>query len=61
MEKLYKKLYTLFLSELNDLRIGYAYNKLRMQEMMNILNAIDYIKHRQLSRKEIIKIIKHYE
>lgn len=61
MEKLYNKLYALLLSELKDLNIGHPHNKSRMQDLMDIANAIDYIKYGQLSRKDIIKIIKHYE
>ncbi|MBO7211692.1 MAG: hypothetical protein J6V44_11910 [Methanobrevibacter sp.] len=49
------------MSELKDLNIGHQHNKSRMQDLMDIANAIDYIKNAQLSRKDIIKIIKHYE
>ena len=61
MDKLYTTLYGLFLNELNDLKIGSTYNNSRMQHMMDIINAIEYIKHGKLSRKEIIKILKYYE
>ena len=61
MDKLYTNLYSLFLAELNDLKIGKTYNDSRMQYMMDIINAIDYIKNGKLSRKEIIKILKYYE
>lgn len=61
MEKLYNKLYILFLQELNCLNIGYRFNTARLQQMMDLLNAIDYIKYGRPSKKEIIKILKHYE
>lgn len=61
VDKLYEKLYLLFKRELKSLNIGYQYNKSRINEMMDIVNAIDYIKYGQLSRREIIKIIKRYE
>lgn len=61
MDKLYNNLYNLFLNELSNLKIGNMYNNSQMQRMMDIVNAIDYIKNGKLSRKEIIKILKYYE
>ena len=61
VEKLYNKLYKLFIRELSDLQIGRTYNISRLNELIDIINAIDYINHGHLSRKEIIKILKHYE
>lgn len=61
VDKLYNNLYSLFLTELNNLKMGNKYNDSRMQYMMDIINAIDHIKNGKLSRKEIIKILKYYE
>jgi hypothetical protein len=61
VEKLYDKIYGLFLQELNDLNIGYKFNHSRIQQMMDIINAIDFIQYAHPSRQEIIKILKHYE
>jgi hypothetical protein len=61
VDKLYNNLHHLFLKELNDLKIGNVYNYSRMQHMIDIVNAIDYVKNSKLSRNEIIKILKYYE
>lgn len=61
VEQLNIKLYRLFIEELTDLNIGYGFNRLRMREIMDIINAIEYISNYNLNRKEIIKIINYYE
>ena len=61
VKNLYFKLYKLFSAHLLELNIGYDYNQHKIAEMMDIVNAIDYIVHEDLPRNEIIKIIKRYE
>lgn len=41
--------------------MGYVFNRSRLNEMNDLINAIDYIKYGGPSRSEIIKILKHYE
>lgn len=60
MEKLYIKLYKLFSSELLNMNIGYDYNLNKLQEMVDLVQAIDYIQNGNPTRKEIIKIINYY-
>ena len=43
-----------------ELNIGYEFNKNRLKEMMDIINAIDYISHFDLDKKEILKILNIY-
>lgn len=61
VEILYFKLYDLFSKELLNLNIGYSHNESVLSEMMDIVNAIDYINHGNPSKADIIKIIKRYE
>lgn len=61
MEELNFKLYKLFVQELLELNIGYSYNAPRLTSMMDLVNAIDYIKNGDPSKKDIIKILKRYE
>lgn len=60
MEELNKKLYRLFLSELEKLQIGYSYDKKALCQMIDIINAIDLLKT-QPSREFSIQIVKLYE
>lgn len=60
VEKLYIKLYKLFSSELLNMNIGYDYNSGKLQEMVDLVQAIDYIQNGNPTRKEIIKIINYY-
>ena len=60
VEELYIKLYQLFSNELEGLNIGYEFNKNRLREMMDLVNAIDYIQHSNPDRREIIKIVSYY-
>ena len=43
MNEIYKELEKLFFEELNDLLIGYPFNKRRMNRIMNLVNFIYYI------------------
>lgn len=60
VEKLYIKLYKLFSSELLNMNIGYDFNLNKLQEMVDLVQAIDYIQNGNPTRKEIIKIINYY-
>jgi hypothetical protein len=61
VDELNFKLYKLFSLELVDLNIGYSFNSSRISKMMDLVNAIDYIKNGDPSRNDIIKILKRYE
>lgn len=60
VNKLYQKLYYMFKTELLNLNIGYDYNRSSLEQMIDIINAIDLLKT-QLPREESLKIIKLYE
>lgn len=60
MEKLYIKLYKLFSEELLNINIGYDHNLNKLQEMVDLVQAIDYIQNGNPTKKEIIKIINYY-
>lgn len=54
------KLYQLFVAELMEQNIGYSYNRTRLQQIMDIVQMIDYIQNGNPSKKEIQKIINIY-
>lgn len=54
------KLYHLFVTELVEQNIGYDCNTNRLQQMMDIIQMIDYIQNGNPSKKEIQKIINIY-
>lgn len=60
MEKLYIKLYKIFSSELLNMNIGYDYDLDKLQEMLDLVQAIDYIQNGNPNKKEIIKILNYY-
>ena len=60
MDKLYSTLYILFSKELLNLNIGYSLNKSKLNKMMDIINAIEYIKIKNSSHDDIINIINYY-
>lgn len=60
MEKLYIKLYKIFSSELLNMNIGYDYDFDKLQEMLDLVQAIDYIQNGNPNKKEIIKILNYY-
>lgn len=60
VEELNIKLYKLFVKQLTELNIGYSFNEKALIEMMDIINAIDYIKHGYAYKSEIHKIISIY-
>lgn len=61
VEVLYNILYKMFVKELLNLNIGYNFNDNNLREMMNLVNAIDYIERNTLKNEEIIKILQYYE
>ncbi len=60
MDLLNIKLYKLFAVQLMELNIGYEPNIERLQEMMDIVQMIDYIQNGNPSKQEIQKIINIY-
>ena len=54
-------LYKLFAVELLNQNIGYEANIKNIERMMDIINAIDYIKRSRPEDEEILKIIQYYE
>lgn len=42
------------------MNIGYDYNLTKLCEMMDLVQAIDYIQNGNPTKKEIIKIINYY-
>ena len=61
VEALFKLLYQLYVQEILDLNIGNAFNKERIDKMTDIVNALCYIQNKQVSNKDVIKIIQHYD
>ena len=61
MDNIYNNLYNLFLEELNDLEIGYPYNKTRLSYMRSIIAVILYLRYTILDDKDILKILQYYE
>lgn len=60
VEQLNIKLYQLFAKELLEQNIGYTHDSVRIKQMLDIIQAIDYIQHGNPDKKEIHKIIKIY-
>lgn len=60
MEVLFKLLYQLYVQEVLDLNIGNAFNKDRLNKMNDIVSALCYIQNKQVSNKDVIKIIQYY-
>lgn len=60
MERLYIKLYKIFSSELLNMNIGYDYDLDKLQEMLDLVQAIDYIQNGNPNKNEIIKILNYY-
>lgn len=54
------KLYQLFVVQLMEQNIGYDYNRARLQQMIDIVQMIDYIQNGNPSKREIQKIINIY-
>lgn len=61
VEILYNELYKIFVQELININIGHLPNKKSLFTMNEIVNAIDYIEHGNLTNSKIIKIIQYYE
>lgn len=61
MDLLNNRLYQLFVLELMNLNIGYEMSKSRISNMVDIVQAIDYIQNGDPSKKEIQKLINIYE
>lgn len=61
MDKLYKKLYDIYIKELLNLNIGYEFNKCNITSMMNLINAIYYINSNDLTELEKHNLIHYYE
>ncbi len=59
MDKLYTKLYNLYLKALLNLNIGYGMQS--SDQMIDIINAIDLIKNGNLKDSEILRIFSYYE
>lgn len=61
MDILNNRLYQLFVLELMNLNIGYEMSKSRISNMVDIIQAIDYIQNGDPSKREIQKLINIYE
>ena len=59
--RLYTILYEIFKKELIKLNIGYEYNLSALSCMKEIIHAITYIKHGELTPWEAEKILRKYE
>lgn len=60
VEILNNLLYKLFALELLNMNIGYDLNVFNVHKMIDIVNAIDYIKRSKPEDSEIIKIVEYY-
>lgn len=61
MESLYTILYNTYVEYLHKLNIGYEMEKIPLQHMFDLINAIDYIENGNPSITDIYKIIAQYE
>ena len=61
MDKIKLLLYTKFASELLKLNIGYKVNHCILEQMMDIINFIDYVEGGNSSTEEIIAFLQIYE
>lgn len=61
VEILYNELYKIFVQELININIGHLPDKKALFTMNELINAINYIEHGNLTNNEIIKIIQYYE
>lgn len=57
MENLKKHYLDTYFKELNDLEIGYSYNKKRICHLFGILGILYYLKHTELDDTETQEII----
>ena len=60
MDKLYETLYLLFSTELVNINIGYPLNRNKLNKMIDIIGAIEYIKNIDSNQEDIINIINYY-
>lgn len=60
MDKLYETLYLLFSTELVNLNIGYPLNRNKLNKMIDIIGAIEYIRNIDSNQEDIINIINYY-
>lgn len=60
MDKLYETLYILYSTELVNLNIGYSLYRKKLNQMIDIIGAIEYIKNTNNDQEDIINIINYY-
>lgn len=60
MDKLYETLYILYSTELVNLNIGYFLDRKKLNQMIDIIGAIEYIKNTNNDQEDIINIINYY-
>lgn len=60
MEELNTKLYKIFVKQLMELNIGYNYDPQAIEQMLDIINAIDYMAHGDLNKQNTQKILSLY-
>ena len=61
MENLYNLLYKLLKQEINDLSIGYPYNRARLQQMKELCHVIMYLEYVFTDSTDIMKIFQFYD
>ena len=59
MDKLYETLYILYSTELVNLNIGYSLDRKKLNQMIDIIGAIEYIKNTNNDQEDIINIINY--
>lgn len=55
MEQLYNIFLNVYLSELEKLKFGYTYDKQTLKFLDDLMNTIDYIENRDISRNDYLK------
>ena len=60
MDKLYETLYILYSTELVNLNIGYSLDRKKLNQMIDIIGAIEYIKNTNNDQEDIINIINYH-
>ena len=61
MEKINKRLYDLFMEELDNVTLGHEYNYKRLSYMRAIVTTMLYLRYAVLSNEEILRVLAAYE
>lgn len=61
MKSLYKLLLKLYLTEVNELSMGYDFDKKKLCAINDLIQTIDYLENGNPSSTEFFKIVQYYD